>query len=43
MHAGMEARTVLPSSSEQTIVMTISLILEGLLVESRVHYVVVPN
>lgn len=43
MHIGMEACTVLPSSSEQTIVMTISLILEGLLVESRVHCVVVPN
>lgn len=44
VQVGMEAHTILPSPSlEQTIVMTISLILEGLLVEPRVDYVVVPN
>lgn len=33
MQLGMEADTIIPSSLEQSIVMTISLILEGLLVE----------
>lgn len=39
----MEADTVLLGNLEQTIVMIIFLILEGILVEPKLDYVVIPN
>lgn len=39
----MEADAAVSSSLEQTFIMTIPLILEGLLVELKLDYVVVPN